>query len=543
MSCVNEQYYLDSKQQFCGCIGKSVSCPINPKVLKYVLLVILVLIVILPLSARDRKVRIGVYDNKPKVFITEDGKPAGIFIDVIHAIASQEDWDLEYVPGTWDEGLKRLEKGEIDLMPDVAFSSEREKLFSFHRVPVLSSWSQVFARRGSGIASVLDLNGMRIAVLEGSIQKDVTRSMIEGFSLSSRIITYPDFETAFVAVRENEADLVVTNNLYGLMNAPTFGLEDTSVVFNPSVLFFAADLGKNAELLSSIDSHLTRLKKDHQSEYYVSLKRWTSEKQFFKMPLWAKLMGLIFLVAVIVSALAAIVLKHQVRLKTKALRKANIEMENRILERTFDLEAAMEKAKEADELKSAFLATMSHELRTPLNSIIGFTGILLQQLAGPLNEEQKKQLSMVQKSSRHLLSLINDVLDISKIEAGQLELSYGEFELRASLMKLVELIRPLTEKKHLELRLDFTDCPGCIYSDERRLEQIVLNLMSNAVKFTEHGYVELSCFEDNGKCHIQVKDSGIGIDQNSFHRIFEPFSQAETGLARKYEGTGLGLSI
>jgi signal transduction histidine kinase len=203
----------------------------------------------------------------------------------------------------------------------------------------------------------------------------------------------------------------------------------------------------------------------------------------------------------------------------------------------------MERAKDADRLKSAFLATMSHELRTPLNSIIGFTGILLQGLAGSLNEEQKKQLGMVQTSSRHLLSLINDVLDISKIEAGQLDLFYESFDLKQSIEKVTKSILPLVEKKGLEFRSEIETSIATVYCDQRRLEQIMLNLLSNAVKFTNTGYVKISAWQENEHCWISVKDSGIGMEEDELKKLFVPFSQIDSGLTRKYEGTGLGLSI
>jgi PAS domain S-box-containing protein len=226
-----------------------------------------------------------------------------------------------------------------------------------------------------------------------------------------------------------------------------------------------------------------------------------------------------------------------------ALERARNELEDRVRQRTAELVEARDAAESADRLKSAFLATMSHELRTPLNSIIGFTGIVLQGLAGPLNEEQKKQLGMVQNSSRHLLALINDVLDISKIEAGQLDVYGAPFPLRPSIQKTVSAILPLADRKGITVRTHVSPEVGEITGDQRRTEQILLNLLGNAVKFTDQGEVVVQCWRDDGWIVISVRDTGIGIDPKHHRSIFEPFRQADTGLARKREGTGLGLSI
>jgi PAS domain S-box-containing protein len=207
------------------------------------------------------------------------------------------------------------------------------------------------------------------------------------------------------------------------------------------------------------------------------------------------------------------------------------------------LAQAKDAAESADRLKSAFLATMSHELRTPLNSIIGFTGILLQELAGPLNGEQRNQLTMVQGASRHLLALINDVLDISKIEAGQLTMQRAPFSLPAAIDKVMQTVAPLAKAKNLRLLCELAPDVGEFTADQRRVEQVLLNLLSNAIKFTEQGEVAVRCRREAGWVVLSVQDSGCGIAEEDRRTLFRPFRQLDTGLARKHEGTGLGLAI
>ena len=228
----------------------------------------------------------------------------------------------------------------------------------------------------------------------------------------------------------------------------------------------------------------------------------------------------------------------------EALRKHREHLEDLVAERTAELFVAKEAAQSADRIKSAFLATMSHELRTPLNSIIGFSWILEQELAGPLNPEQAKQIGMVRGSARHLLELINDVLDLSKIEAGELEVSREEFDLRELVEQVVNTVRPFADKKGLTLSAELATSLGEIMRDRLRVEQIMLNLLGNAVKFTEQGGVALVGEMDPGeRVRLSVHDTGIGIKLEELRGLFQPFRQVDNALSRNHEGTGLGLAI
>jgi PAS domain S-box-containing protein len=209
-----------------------------------------------------------------------------------------------------------------------------------------------------------------------------------------------------------------------------------------------------------------------------------------------------------------------------------------------DTNAELETASEA---KDRFLASMSHELRTPLNAILGFTGTMLMGLPGPLNPEQTKQLETVQANGRHLLSIINDMLDMAKIESGKVELQFEPVVCRQVLEEVVTGLRPLAEQKGIEFGLIAPDAELVVRSDRRSLNQILINLVSNAIKFTDEGSicVELSRQSENGGAvtRFSVVDSGVGIKPEDQEKLFAAFEQVESSPTRRYEGTGLGLYI
>ncbi|MBI5847946.1 MAG: transporter substrate-binding domain-containing protein [Nitrospirae bacterium] len=624
--------------------------------------------------------KVGVYENAPKVFTSESGKPSGIFIDIIESIAKSEGWDLRYVAGTFAEGLDRLTRGEIDLMPDVAYTSDRDKLFAFHKVAVLSSWSQIYAARGSGIRSIVDLNGKRIAVLERSVQQETFNRLTNGFGIQITIITASDYKTMFERVARGEVDAAITNRFYGLMHAKKAGLEDTAIIFEPSDLFFAATRNDPKRLLNSIDSRLSDLKKDSQSEYYASLKRWTSEEVRFKLPAWLQILGLVLGIALLLSLAGSFILKHQVDTRTRELRtseqkyrelvqnansiilrwnrageitflnefgqnffgyseaeilgrhvvgtivpesestgrdlsplmdeicarpeefenninenmlrngdrvwiswtnkivknnagqvleilsigsditerkqteeeldKHRLHLEEMVNERTVELkakqtelEAANNKLKDLDRLKSMFIASMSHELRTPLNSIIGFTGIILQGMTGEINAEQRDQLQRVLKAGKHLLALITDVIDISKIEAGKIEAYAEEFPLDSVINDALSELKLPIKEKGLEIGVSMIPEKIILKTDRKRLFQCVLNYLSNAVKYSEKGTITILAEEKGDKMQIKVTDTGIGIKEEDLSRLFQSFIRLDSNLRMTVSGTGLGLYL
>ncbi len=239
-------------------------------------------------------------------------------------------------------------------------------------------------------------------------------------------------------------------------------------------------------------------------------------------------------------------LEHRVQDRTEELNSAIEELQsmNEELSSTNnELADANVKAEEATAAKSEFLASMSHELRTPLNSIIGFSGVMAQELAGPLNEEQHRQVAMIEHSGRHLLELINGVLDLSKIEAGSAAPAMRTVDVAEVTREMFETVRPMGELKGLTTELICEEGPMFAVTDRLRAGQILLNLFGNAMKFTDTGFVRATVSLAGHAVQVAVEDSGPGIDPESMERVFEDFYQVTPPDGGKSTGTGLGLAV
>lgn len=225
-------------------------------------------------------------------------------------------------------------------------------------------------------------------------------------------------------------------------------------------------------------------------------------------------------------------LKEEVEIKTMELNKILKEQETYI-----DLILKTSK------YKTEFLSNMSHELRTPLNVIIGFSDLLLERLYGDLNSNQIDYLNNVSSSAQHLLNLINQILDLSKIEAGKLELSLKPFNITEMVKDLIISVKPMCEKKGLLLTQEGFDEPKTIVADLTRLKEILFNLLSNAIKFTPKGKISLFFSETEMIWKFDIVDTGIGIDKKDFDQLFQEFKRGQSEFVNNSEGTGLGLVL
>ncbi len=735
-------------------------------------------------------IKVGAYENRPKIYTDESGNIVGLFPDVLNYIAKKEGWRLKYVPGTWSQCLERLKKNEIDIMVDVAFSEERAQEFSFSHETFLVNWAAVYIGRKQAIESLIDLSGKKIAVMKGSIHTEGEggiKALALKFDIDCTFVEVEGYKEVFELLSNNEVDAGIVNRIFGSLFSKEYEIRKTSIIFNPRHLNFAfsKDSALAPALIDRLDTHLNELKKDPDSIYnkalyvylsglprelifsepdiaqtgktitltsaeeawlrshpvvrlgvdpefspfeyitpdglysgiaseYVNLLNqrlgldmqmtrnltWKAavekakakeidvlpcigitleRKRYFKfsqpyinfhraiitrtdVPFLTglsdienmkvavqqnsshegylrdntKIVPLLYetlreaLLAVsngqaqafvgnIASSTYLIKKLNLTNLKiaapvsretqslhfavrddwpelvsilNKGLASISREEKNAIRKRWINIEykpgiaprvvwryilqiagvaliiflvilfwnyrlkreiqkriesdkklfEANKNLKKLDRLKSMFIASMSHELRTTLNSIIGFTGVILQGMTGPLNDKQQDHLGRVYSSAKHLLALITDVIDISKIEAGKIDVFPEDIILRDLVDEAVMNIEPQLKAKNLELKISVPNDLR-MHTDRKRLLQCIINYLSNAVKFTEVGSITISARKFDEKVEILVTDTGIGISQSDQAKLFEAFERLDSHLRVKAGGTGLGLYL
>jgi len=291
------------------------------------------------------KVRVGLYDNKPKIWRDENGAAQGMFADILGSIAEAEAWELEYVYGTWDECMARLAANEIDIMPDVAVSEDRLWLYDFNEETVLVNWGTLYTRPGIEIGSIMDLDGKRIAAMKGGILYDGVqglKSMLDSFGITAEIIDVQVYGDVFELLDLGEADVGVVNRVFGIANEKDYDIRRTNIIFDPSELRYAFTKGAsdNDYLISRIDYNLRQLKADNDSVYHQSLTRHMGGiiERVEVFPRWFKYLVSGTLVA-FATVLIYILIMHGVRRRLKALvrsRTVEIEKEKSKLRLLFD---------------------------------------------------------------------------------------------------------------------------------------------------------------------------------------------------------------
>lgn len=300
--------------------------------------ILLIIALVFPLALSKATIandvlRIGVYQNSPKVFLAQDNQAKGFFVDLMDEIAENEGWEIEYVFGTWNENLLRLENEEIDILLDAAYSEERTKKIEFNNIYIIDDWLEVFALNPQDVGSVLSLENKTIAVVQGSRQEGFMRKELrKKFNVSYKVRTYPDYPKTVKKLLSNEVDVIVASRFFFFSNDRPESVFPTSVIFGPSQSYFAFPKSIQESIVRAVDKNLKNFKNDPNSVYYSSLKYWFERPNEKPYPKYLPLIFIVITGLLIIAALFLFFLRKQVKTSTTELKKKNEELQRLFVE-------------------------------------------------------------------------------------------------------------------------------------------------------------------------------------------------------------------
>jgi signal transduction histidine kinase len=464
----------------------------------------------------------------PFEFSTEKYDFIGIAADYLEIIENRSGIKFQYSKDLpWDKVLSKIKMREIDMLTCVGETEERKKYLNYSKS--YAKFHRVIITRDDFpfISSLSELRNKKIAVQENSSHDGYLKENTEFDP-----IYYKTLREALFAVSNGEAEALVANvasATYNIRKLHLTNLKVAAPVSQSTKKLHFAVRKEYPELIGIINKILDNINIETQnaiSRKWINIdyKPGISTKQ---------------LLTYIIQVILILLIPFLISIFWNYKLKLEIKKRNEIEE---ELYRANNELKNLDQLKSMFIASMSHELRTPLNSIIGFTGIILKGMVGELNDKQKDHLTRVYSSSKHLLELITDVIDISKIEAGRIDIYPEKFSLHNLIKECILTIEPQLKKKDLTLEIE-SDQTIEMFSEKRRLKQAIINFLSNAVKYSDEGIVTIKTTTENDCVVIAVSDTGIGISTEGQEKLFEAFERLDSHLRIKAGGTGLGLYL
>ena len=480
------------------------------------------------------------HDNYPFSFFNRADKEfQGIAVDVLSEICRLTGIELEvtnYNISSWAEIFGMLQSGKVSLVSQLLFSEERRGHFLWTEYPYTSAFYALLSKSDFPDLAIHQVPRTKVGFTSKTAFEDKYHQWFPG---SANTSIYNTQTETLDALEAGEIDLVMGSE-YMLLNQQNYREKHgykVNIRFGiPMESYFG--INKNEEILCSIIN---------KSQLFVDTdiitSKWASRGYDYVKELAKQRLRFFMLLAV---ALSFILLLTAIFLARH--RKLNRSLDNTVRERTRDLERQTRAAQVASKSKSVFLATMSHEIKTPLNAILGMADVAKKAMPNPV--KVAASIDQIQNSSHHLLSLIDNVLDMAQIDAGKLELSCAPFDSQEAYADVLSIIG----QRCLDKKINFIHPKNeirkmTLMGDKQRLNQVLLNLLENAVKFTPEGgeitfsITALEEDDENIKCHFSVSDTGIGMTEEQTSRLFVPFEQVDSDVAAKYGGSGLGLSI
>jgi signal transduction histidine kinase/ActR/RegA family two-component response regulator len=514
-----------------------------------------ILVVSIPglLFASDKTVKVGIYQNKPKVFIDSAGKPQGFFIDILNYIAAKEGWQLDYVAAAWEKNLEKLENAEIDLILDIAESEGRAELFDFNKEIIFSNWAIVYVQKDSKIQSILNLKGKKIAAMKGDISyEDFSRNM-ENLGIYAKFEEVDQFSDVFELIAQGKLDAGIISRLYGLQHEDKYNVARSTIICCPRNLYFAVPKNKNQDLIKKIDQHLYQLKRDDQSIYYASLIKWIEGISPWKFPTWLVWLLTLTGVTLVVFAAGIVVLKMRVNMRTTELSKRNEELINEIADRKRaeeEKETLQVQLIQAQKMEAigTLAGGIAHDFSNSLQAISSYVELMKFEKAR--DSQDSNYLSKILNIIKNANNLTKQLLTVSRKIESKLK--------PTNLNDQIQQVQTLLERtipKMIKIELDLGKDLKIIHADSGQIEQVLLNIALNASHaMPDEGKITIKTRnfvldEDVRTTHwgtgrgeyvlLKISDTGHGIEKEVQHRMFEPFFTTKA----PGQGTGLGLSM
>ncbi|MBN1302783.1 MAG: transporter substrate-binding domain-containing protein [Melioribacteraceae bacterium] len=490
-------------------------------------IILFILLFSFALFAQNRVIRVGAYDNPPKIFKDDDGIIKGIYPDVLEAIALANNWTIKYEYSSWDYCLKKLQENQLDLMPDVAWMSERKSFCKYSHSPLLSDWLEIYSRRGINIESFLDLDGLTVSVLNNSIQEHKLREMVNGFDVSCEVMTVDNIEDIFISLTDDRADAGIINRFFGEYSDTRFNIVKTGIVFFPSKTYFVVPLEGDTTLLNIIDIYIDTIKKDRLSVYYQSIKKWMGEEHFFKLPTWILQLIIFMTSAILTLSVFYIIAKHHLAQKKRELEIAHKEA------------LRQERLHALGQLASG----IAHDFNNILSPVLGYSEMMI------MNPDLMKDREKCLKRLRSINNAARDGIEIVKrLREFYKPKDEDEIDEQVFLDNLVEevidLVHPRIDQyynqtdKILNVKTDLQKVPP-VLGKPSELREALMNLIFNAMDAMPNGgQLQLNCRQNNDRVEMTISDTGSGMSDEVRKKCMEPFFST-----KGERGTGLGLSM
>ncbi|MDP1831731.1 MAG: response regulator [Geothrix sp.] len=515
-----------------------------------------------------RVVKVATFPHAPAAFMGEDGKAKGFYVDMLQEIAARENWELRFVPGTWQQGLDRARTGAVDLLTSVAHTPERDAFLDYGAEPSFTVWSVLYAHPQAGIRTVLDAKDRRIGLMRGDVNGEHFRDLCARFNIPATYVVLDGFEEVLRAVESGQVEAGVVSNVFGHSQESRFRVERTPVVFSPFDIYFAVARGRDPDLLATLDTYLREGKRNPDSSYHRALHRWLSPQPKSGLPAWALRVGLGILAALALAILVALAFRRRVDLATAEIRNLNAGLERELADRRRMeaqillaeqdcrdnagarqvLERQMQHAQKLESL-GVLAGGIAHDFNNLLTAMLGHMNVAQMKLAP--ESPALPHLDSLERIIHRAADLTRQMLAYS----GKGRFVVRSYDLNHVVQEVTHLLEVSISKK-IALRFDLAPALPLVEADAAQIQQVIMNLVTNAADAIgdRDGTIRLT----TGSLHLdrsyldqvfqgqelppgtyvslEVSDTGCGMASEVMGRIFEPF------FTTKVAGRGLGLS-